>query len=137
MVFFGVALVAVAVYLIFRPNRADTRRAPLWDCGFEKMTKRMQYTATSFFMPTRRVFGPFFGIREGTRVIGLDREKVFPGRVSYSLRTRDRLFGMFYLPVSGASFWIARRFGRLQHGKIHIYLLFSFITLVVLLVFSR
>ena len=33
--------------------------------------------------------------------------------------------------------WISRRIGRMQHGHIQIYLIYSFVTIVVLLIFSR
>jgi len=41
-----------------------------------------------------------------------------------------------YQPVIGASFWLSRRIGRMQHGRIQIYLIYSFVTILVLLIFS-
>jgi hypothetical protein len=39
--------------------------------------------------------------------------------------------------VVDASFWLSRRIGRMQHGQIQIYLIYSFMTIVVLLIFLR
>ena len=136
LVFFWMVLVVGALYLIFRARGGTVRRAPAWDCGFEKMTSRMQYTATSMSMPTRRIFGFAFSIKEAVTVIGRGGSAIFPEKFLYRLKVRDHIWNFGYKPVSVASFWLARKVGRLQHGRIQIYLLYSFITLVVLLVFA-
>jgi hypothetical protein len=55
--------------------------------------------------------------------------------IRYRLRIRDRIWGWLYAPLADLSFWIARLVGKLQQGRIQIYLLYSFVTLIVLLVF--
>ena len=45
----------------------------------------------------------------------------------------DRFWSQFYLPLAHAVLWLARQIGRLQQGRISIYLLYSFLTLLVLL----
>jgi len=136
MVFLGIALIVGIVYLTFRTRDVSVRRAPLWDCGFEKMTNRMQYTSTSFSMPTRQNFGFVFSIKETAKIIGKKDAGLFPEKYIYHLKVRDRIWNFCYKPFSDGSFWLARKVGRLQHGRIQIYLLYSFITLVVLLVFA-
>jgi len=136
LVFAWLVLVIGLLYFIFRARGVSVRRAPAWDCGFEKMTSRMQYTATSMSMPTRRIFGFAFSIREAVSVVYRKGSSIFPEKYVYRLKVRDHIWNYAYKPVAEASFWIARRVGRLQHGRIQIYLLYSFITLVVLLVFS-
>ncbi|MBI5599451.1 MAG: hydrogenase 4 subunit B [Deltaproteobacteria bacterium] len=134
VVFAGILAVVAAAYLLTRIPRAGVRRAPVWDCGFEKITPRMQYNSTSFAMPLRRIFGFLLSVRETVRPSGAD--PAFPKRLTYRLKIRDRIWHGCYMPVADASFWIARRFGRLQHGRIQIYLLYSFATLILLLVFA-
>jgi hypothetical protein len=136
LVFVWMALVIGVLYLIFRARGVSIRRAPAWDCGFEKMTNRMQYTATSMSMPTRRIFGFAFSIKEAVTVVARGGSGIFPEKFFYRLKVRDHIWNFGYKPVSEASFWVARKVGRLQHGRIQIYLLYSFITLVVLLVFA-
>jgi len=87
-------------------------------------------------MPTRRIFGFAFSIKEAVTVIGRGGSAIFPEKFLYRLKVRDHIWNFGYKPVSVASFWLARKVGRLQHGRIQIYLLYSFITLVVLLVFA-
>ncbi|MDZ4384405.1 MAG: hypothetical protein U0940_02870, partial [Nitrospirota bacterium] len=58
-------------------------------------------------------------------------------RLRYSLRVRDHLWDWLYQPVADASFWVARRVGRLQQGRIQVYLIYSFVTIILLLVLLR
>jgi len=136
LVFMGIALVVGIVYLTFRARGVSVRRAPLWDCGFEKVTNRMQYTSTSFSMPIRRIFGFVFSIKETVRTIGRRNAAFFPEKFIYHLKIRDPVWSFGYKPISKASFWLSRKAGKLQHGRIQIYILYSFITLIVLLIFS-
>ncbi len=135
IVFLGIFAIVGGVYLLFSSKKRVTRRAPLWDCGFAKTTERMQYSSTSFSMPMRRIFGSLFSIKETVRGAG-SNDAAFNGKFIYHLKIRDRVWYSMYKPFSDASFWIARKTGKLQHGKIQIYLLYSFITLIILLILS-
>lgn len=137
MVFLGIAAVIAVAYVFFHGNNTSVRKAPIWDCGFEKLTNRMQYNSTSFSMPMRRVFGFLLIVKESVKaVLGSGKSRFYPQGYSYNIKLGDRVWHFFYRPIAEASFWIARRAGRLQHGRIQIYLLYSFITLIVLLMFA-
>ena len=137
MAFAVILAVVVVTYLLLHTRKAAIRRGPLWDCGFEKVTERMQYTATAFAMPFRRIFGFFFRVREEVRPHPPAPHPAFPERLQYHLRVRDRFWGWLYQPVADASFWISRQVGRLQQGRIQVYLIYSFVTIIVLLLFVR
>ncbi len=137
LAFMGILTVVVVTYLLLHARPGAIRRAPLWDCGFEKITSRMQYTATSFAMPLRRIFGFLFSIKEHVRQPPSASHPAFPDRIHYHLRVRDRFWTWMYQPVIDASFWLSRKIGRMQQGRIQIYLIYSFITILVLLIFSR
>jgi formate hydrogenlyase subunit 3/multisubunit Na+/H+ antiporter MnhD subunit len=134
--FLGILAVVIVVYLLLHTRSGAIHRAPLWDCGFEKVTPRMQYTATSFAMPLRRIFGFLFSIKEQKKRLPPEAHPAFPERLHYHLRVRDRFWNWLYQPVVDASFWLSRRIGRMQHGRIQIYLIYSFVTILVLLIFS-
>ena len=134
--FLGILSVVIMTYLLLHTRPGAIHRTPLWDCGFEKITNRMQYTATSFSMPLRRIFGFLFSIKEHIRQLPPATHPAFPERLHYHLRVRDRFWGWLYQPVVDASFWLSRRIGRMQHGRIQIYLIYSFVTILVLLIFS-
>jgi hydrogenase-4 component B len=134
--FVGILCVVVVTYLLLHTRGAAIRRVPLWDCGFEKITNRMQYTATSFAMPLRRIFGFLFSIKQHVKLIQPASHPAYPQRLYYHLRVRDRFWLWIYQPVVDASFWLSRRIGRMQQGRIQVYLIYSFMTILFLLIFS-
>jgi hydrogenase-4 component B len=106
------------------------RRAPPWDCGFPWLTARMQDTAEGFGQPVQVVFRPVFRI-EG--------EAPSPGdpQPRYRETAEDRLWYWLYLPVARAVEWATALVTVLQRGRISVYLMYSFVTLLVLLFFIR
>jgi hydrogenase-4 component B len=102
------------------------RRCDAWDCGFTPPTATMQYTASAFTEPIRRVFGLVFHVEE-------DVETQQDGRMRYRLRVGDRAWGWFYQPVGRAVERAARQVLRLQSGNVRTYLGWLLATLLVLL----
>jgi formate hydrogenlyase subunit 3/multisubunit Na+/H+ antiporter MnhD subunit len=137
IVFVGFVFIFAVVYLILHVRAGKIHRRPIWDCGFEKINERMQYNATSFSMPIRRIFGFPFHVKELVRLAPQSAHAAFPKQLHYFLRVRDRFWGWVYKPIIGASFWVSRRIGNLQRGRIQTYLIYSFITIIILLVFTR
>jgi len=137
IVFLGLLLCIPAVYVLLHIRPEAIRRVPIWDCGFEKLTPRMQYTGTAFAMPLRRIFGFLFGIKERVRPVAYPGRSAYPSRIGYSLRVRDRVWSWCYEPIALVCFSLARKVGRLQQGRIQSYLIYSFVTIIVLLVFLR
>ena len=133
IVFIGIASVVAIAYPLAHERLGAVRRAPPWDCGFENLTSRMQYSAASFSMPIRRVFGGLFAVKSDWRASGPQFSTAYPTGLIYRLRVRDRLWAALYKPISAASFWAARKTSRLQRGRIQTYILYMFITIVALL----
>jgi hypothetical protein len=55
----------------------------------------------------------------------------------YSVEIDDHCWHGFYLPIVRAADFIARQAGRIQQGRISVYLTYSFCTLLALLFFVR
>ena len=125
LVLAGLLVVWAAVRLVPAVTRARTRRDAPWDCGFGPLTPRMQYSATSYAMPARRLFAPVLGLRQ--------RFEDSPSGGKFVLQVEDRSWLALYEPVARRVQWLARRIGFLQSGSIRVYLGYSFLTLVVLL----
>jgi hydrogenase-4 component B len=102
------------------------RRCAAWDCGFMPPTATMQYTASAFTEPIRRVFGLAFHVEE-------DVETQQDGHMRYRLRVGDRAWGWLYQPVGRAVERAARQVLRLQSGNVRTYLGWLLATLLVLL----
>ncbi|MGA8278907.1 MAG: hydrogenase 4 subunit B [Rhodanobacteraceae bacterium] len=125
----GLAVAAVVTLVaVRRLYHGRVRRVDPWDCGFPVLTPRMQDTAEGFGQPIRHVFGPFFHI---------ERELPSADDVAphYALRLADRWWRWMYLPIAWGVQQLARLVGKLQQGRISLYLLYSFATLLALLMF--
>jgi hypothetical protein len=137
IVFMGILAVVASAFVLLHVRPGTIRRSHIWDCGFEKLDSRMQYNATSFAQPIRRIFGFLFKVRQRTEQAPHAAHNAFPRKITYHLSVKDRVWKLFYKPFIEASFWLSRQAGRLQQGHIQTYLIYSFITLIALLVFLR
>ena len=101
--------------------------APAWDCGFARLDARMQDTAEGFGQPIRHIFQPFFAM---TRELPtpFDRAPRYRGD-----GRRPDLAARSTQPLGGIVQRVADSLAWLQQGRIATYLLYSFVTLVVLL----
>jgi formate hydrogenlyase subunit 3/multisubunit Na+/H+ antiporter MnhD subunit len=106
------------------------RRGPAWDCGFPAQTPRMQDTAEGFGQPIRQIFEFFFGVIR-------EVPSPFDTKPHYHGETHDRLWNLIYFPIARLTENLSALVGKMQHGRIPIYLLYSFVTLLALLAFVR
>ena len=90
----------------------------------------MQDSAEGFGQPIRHIFQPFFEI---------DRQ--LPGPTDsaprYRVRVGDRIWRLLYEPLGRIVQRVADSFAWLQQGRIATYLLYSFVTLILLLALVR
>lgn len=128
LVILVVVLVASVAVRHFYHGRM--RRAPAWDCGFPEQTPRMQDTAEGFGQPIRRIFEPFFRIES-------ELPSAFDAHPRYHGRSDDQLWYWLYLPVTRLVEKLSSWVSLLQHGRIYLYLMYSFATLLVLLALVR
>jgi formate hydrogenlyase subunit 3/multisubunit Na+/H+ antiporter MnhD subunit len=116
--------ISVLVVSIFYHRRA--RRSAPWDCGFARLDARMQDTAEGFGQPIRHLFEPFFSIRR-------ELPTPFDTAPVYRVVVTDRIWNTVYLPIAGLVQRAAQSVAALQQGRISTYLLYGFVTLLVLL----
>jgi hydrogenase-4 component B len=130
MVLLGICLAWLLAWLWLHPRRRRTpvRISRTWDCGFGPLNSRMQYTASSFSQPIRRIFRPVWPIEE--RVSAATDED--PGG-RYHLKVGDWAWQKIYLPIGRLLLASARRAAMIQGGNIRAYLAYSFFTLIFLL----
>ncbi len=106
------------------------RRAAPWDCGFPAQTPRMQDTAEGFGQPIRQVFEPFFRMQR-------ELPTPFDAAPRYRVTVEDHLWYWIYLPLAKVTETLTRVVTLLQRGRISVYLMYSFLTLLLLLLFVR
>jgi len=125
-----VVVLLLTIQVVHRFYHGRLRKGPVWDCGFPAQTPRMQDTAEGFGQPIRQIFEQFFRIE---RIL----PSPFDGEPRYFVRAEDRFWHGLYLPIARAAEWVAQRIGLLQQGRISVYLMYSFFTLLALLYFVR
>jgi formate hydrogenlyase subunit 3/multisubunit Na+/H+ antiporter MnhD subunit len=113
------------------PQRID---AFAWGGGGERAQPRMQYTATSFAEPVVRVFDDVLQPARDVEVTHAGESRYLVNRVRFSQSVLDLVESRLYRPV----LTVVDRFGvlarRIQNGSIHLYLLYSFAAIIVVLV---
>jgi len=121
-------VVGVTFVLVRRIYHGRVRRTVPWDCGYPWQTPRMQDTAEGFGQPIRHIFGPFFR---------MERELPSPWESAprYRIHIEDRMWHAFYLPLGRGVQRLAEAVSVVQGGRLAIYLLYGFLTLIGLLVF--
>ena len=116
----------LAYLLVRRLYHGRTRRAPPWDCGYPWQTMRMQDTAEGFGQPIRQIFEPMFRMRR-------ELPTPFDAQPRYKVTFEDPLWYWLYLPIAALVERISKVIGLLQQGRIAVYLMYSFVTLIVVL----
>jgi hypothetical protein len=86
----------------------------------------MQDTAEGFGQPIRHLFQPLFAIVR-------ELPSPFDTKPKYRLEISDRIWCALYQPLGPLIRRVADKVAWLQQGRIATYLLYSFVTLVVLL----
>ncbi|MBJ6750546.1 proton-conducting transporter transmembrane domain-containing protein [Geomonas anaerohicana] len=129
----GIGMILVLVFLwgffARRAARLPVPVAPTWGCGYLRPTPRMQYTASSF----GAILVGWFALllrpeRHREEVNGL-----FPVHASHESHVPETVLEKGYLPFLEYLFEKAQPVRRLQHGKLNIYIFYTFVTLVLLL----
>ena len=103
-----------------------------WDCGYARPSPRMQYTASSFAQPLTELFGVFLRSRRHL----VPPEGFFPQSASFTTETPDVCAQRLYAPIFTAIGRGLSALRWLQHGQVHLYILYIALTLLVLLVWK-
>ncbi len=128
------ALLVVSLVVAFILKRvappARTARALTWDCGYSAPSARMQYTASSFADGLVALFSVFLRPRAVTPTLA----EPFPPKSHFESHVPEVVLDLVVLPalrgLARAAYW----FRRIQAGRIHIYIIYILVALVMMLV---
>ena len=111
--------------LLMRWLRARVARRELdtWACGYEAVTPRMQYTASSFAAPLLEVFGAASGVR------------THRGATVFHSEPFDLVLDRVVAPAWAVVQRFAVRLRGLQQGRLRTYLVYVVVTLTMLLAY--
>ncbi len=108
-----------------------------WGCGRIGQTPRMEYTATAFAEPLRRVFAQLYRPTQDLSIDFHPESRYFVQSIAYRSEIRPWFERRLYTPMVSLLRAAANRVRRLQAGSLHLYLLYMTVALLVLLVATR
>jgi formate hydrogenlyase subunit 3/multisubunit Na+/H+ antiporter MnhD subunit len=138
----AVALV-VAVLLALGLGRWGLRHrpaaavVPLWACGADSLSSKMQYTATSFAEPLQRVFDNVLKPETDVEVTHFAESQYLVEKVTYRTLLADPVEQRLYTPVVAAVTAWAQWVRRAHSGSVHLYLAYGALGLLIVLVVTR
>ncbi|GAM11773.1 hydrogenase-4 component B [Geobacter sp. OR-1] len=128
----AISLVAIAAAAYAARMRGRADRSVTWGCGYLAPTQRMQYTASSFADMIVALFSGILRPDSHSPTI----KTSFPAATRFSSHVPEAVLEKIYLPLLQ---WANEKLApvrRMQHGQIHFYILYTFLTLMVLIFIS-
>jgi hydrogenase-4 component B len=127
------AAVVSALLWRWRLGKKVVSSASTWGCGYQRGTARMQYNGTSFSELAVSVFDGIMRQQvERPSLTGL-----FPDRSHCSDRPTETLLERIVTPLFTGAGHLFGFLHRLQHGLMHIYMLYIFATLFILMLWAN
>jgi hydrogenase-4 component B len=105
-----------------------------WGCGRITQTSRMEYTATAFAEPLKRVFREIYRPTEDLTVDTHPESRYFIRDMRYRSEVNPWVERVLYARVIAALQRLGTRVRGLQAGSLHLYITYLFCALLVLLV---
>lgn len=118
-------------------HRPASVTSPLWACGADDLTPRMQYTATSFAQPLERVFNDVLRPDTGIEVTHLEETRYHVDRIAYRTRVSDAIEDRVYAPILRAVAACAQVVRHAHSGSVHLYLGYGVLGVLIVLVVAR
>jgi hypothetical protein len=123
-------------FRIFRVNQS-WRLGETWGCGRSGQTPRMEYTATAFAEPLRRVFAELYRPTKELSISFHPDSKYFVESIEYKSEITPLFDRLLYDPFMRMVQFVSRLVQKLQAGSLHLYLLYIAILLIILLLSAR
>jgi hydrogenase-4 component B len=134
----GVAALTVTALARWRRGRRPAPAAlPLWACGADDLTPRMQYTATSFAEPLQRVFDDVLRPDTDIEVTHTPESQYLADKITYRSRIADAIEERCYTPVIRVVAAAAGMMRRAHTGSVHLYLAYGALGVLIVLVVAR
>ncbi|HEY5563518.1 MAG TPA: hydrogenase 4 subunit B [Clostridiaceae bacterium] len=116
-------------------GRYIERKNGTWDCGFDALNSRMEYSAAGFSKPIKIVFKILF---RPSRELKVEGDKYNPQSMEYEIKEEYIFEKYIYDPILRFVKTLSRKIKfSVQTGSIHLYLLYIFITVLILMLYNR
>jgi hydrogenase-4 component B len=132
-----IGLVALTVLMLrLLKSNAPPRFADTWGCGRIGQTPRMEYTATAFAEPLRRVFAELYRPTQDLVVERHPASRYFVQSIEYRSEIHPWFERALYEPFLSTMRAVGGQVRRLQAGSVHLYLAYLTMALLMLLAFT-
>jgi len=128
----GMLTLGGLVFWWLHPKGTTIRRSKMWSCGNPHTHARMQYNATSFSQPLRRIFADIYQADEHEHA-ERHQHKLLTTRVKYVVHVADMAVKHLYQPIGQLTLWVAKMIRHEHQRGIHVYLAYTFATVLFLL----
>jgi len=128
-------LTAIGVLLFWRhrTRRTPIGTGPTWGCGYQRASARIQYTATSFSEMAVSVFNGV--IRQHIARPALSG--LFPQPACCADQPTETILERIIAPFFALTGFVFAFLVRLQHGRMHVYMMYIFATLLILMLWAH
>jgi len=130
-----VVMAAIVLIVLHYTSRQPVRVSETWGCGAPSQLSSAEYTGHGFSEPLDIIFSSVYRTRiRNERAFFDDRKTLFrEGRAEIRLM---KVFEEYlYIPVARFSLDLATRVSRFQNGCLDTYLLYVFVTVVIIILF--
>jgi len=127
------SMLSIAIICYVVASSTSPRRASTWECGYGDLSKRMQVSSRSYAHTIELLFSTLVRFVETLSIGGQDRRH-FPEQIKSHTVQSSLLEVWIYGPLIHMIRIISQYLSKLQAGSIHLYLIYVFVTLIVLLV---
>ncbi|RPJ22313.1 MAG: hydrogenase 4 subunit B [Chloroflexi bacterium] len=139
LVMLGLLMLFALIPFVMKILRVNPklRVSDSWGCGRIGQTPRMEYTATSFAEPLRRVFAELYRPSKELTVDFHPNSKYFVQSIEYKSEIMPLFERLLYEPFLSLIQVTARQVRKLQAGSLHLYLAYVTVILILLLLAAR
>jgi hydrogenase-4 component B len=130
----GAALLLLCVGVRLTAAAGRPRVSQTWACGRIVQTARMQYTATAFSNPFKRIFDFLYRPRKRFEVDVHPESRFFVRSLSYESATRSIFDDWLYMPLMRTLHRVTATTRAIQSGSANLYLAYILAALVAMLV---
>ena len=107
-----------------------------WDCGLDRLTPEMEYTATAYSKPLRMIFQAIYRPRRRIQA-DFAVSRYFTRSIRFESHIEPTFEQLLYRPVNRAILRFSRRVRLIQTGSLTTYLVYIFLTLIALLLWEK
>ncbi len=138
MLFIGILLLLMAaltsIFLYFGASRAE-RTSETWGCGIRIQDASAEYTGHGFSEPLDIIFSAIYRTRIRNDRVFFDKKNVLFKEGTAEIRLMKVFEEYLYAPLARFTLRSATRISRFQNGCLDTYLLYVFVTVILVIVF--